>query len=301
LYVGDDNTAVEGTVRMLLEKQVNFNVVNTMKDWSDIKVLIITSGGVHAEGVEKISSFIKGGGKVLVMGEGIFEEGKPVIDIGASYLGGPSYDVDYTLAGELISEGIVSSPFLNYSPAIRIKPEEGTEILASIREPFFSRTIDHYCSHKNTPYTMEDASHPAVIRKGDVIYMAHDLDRQYHAEGARLHRDLFINALGLLRKNPMVSTSMPSAGRLNLLHQPEHSRYVVHLLYASPIQRGAVSVIEDLIPLFNTPLTLDLEKTIRKAYLVPSGEQIKLRKEGTNFKLTVPEFTCHTGIVLEYE
>ena len=94
-------------------------------------------------------------------------------------------------------------------------------MLASIREPYFSRTISHYCSHANTPYRLEDAAHPAVIRKGNVVYVAHDLDRLYHEQGARVHRDLFYNALKLLRTRPLVTADMPSAGRMNLLHQPE--------------------------------------------------------------------------------
>jgi hypothetical protein len=301
LYIGDDNTAVEGTVRMLLENQVNFNVVNTLDDWSDIETLVITSGGIHQESLSKILSFIERGGKVLIIGDGIFVDGEPIIDIGAEYLGKPKYDVDYTLVKDQLSGNIVESPFLNYSPAVRIKPEEGTEILAAIREPYFSRTIEHYCSHANTPYTLSDADHPAVIRKNNVIFIAHDLDRQYHAQGARMHRELFYNALSLLRENPLVTTQLPSAGRLNLLHQPVQKRYVVHLLYASPHQRGAVSVIEDLVPLYNIPVTVSLEEKILRAYLVPSGENLRMKKNGKSIELVIPEFTLHTAVVLEYE
>jgi len=93
---------------------------------------------------------------------------------------------------------------------------------------------------------------------------------------------------------------MPSSGRMNLLHQPEHNRYVVHLLYATPIQRGAVSVIEDLVPLDDTRVQVDLNETVKRAYLVPSGESLKIYKQGDKIELVVPEFTCHTALVLEY-
>lgn len=300
LYISESKAAIEGTVQMLLEEQINFNVVNTLEDWSEIEVLIITSGGVLEKDLERVQSFLDRGGKLIAMGAGIFVDGKPIIDIGATYLGKANFDVDYTIVGEKLSKEIVSSPFLNYSPAIRVNPESETEVLASIREPYFSRTLDHYCSHMNTPYRMGNASHPAVIRSGNVIYLAHELDKQYFSEGARIHRDLFINALNLLRENPMVETEMPSMGRMNLLKQADKKRYVVHLLYASPIQRGSVRVVEDLIPLFNTPLTFDVEESIKKAYLIPSGKKLKLKKSEGKLKLLIPEFTCHTGIVLEY-
>ena len=300
VYLGTDNPSIEGTVRMLLEKQVNFNMVNTLDDWSGLETIIITSTGIAPKDINKINAFIANGGKVLAMGSGIIVDGKPIIDIGATYLGQAAYDVDYTLVGEELSEDLVMSPFLNYYPAVRVEPGNGTEVLAKIREPYFSRTIDHYCSHANTPYKLEDADHPAVIRKGNVIFLAHALDRQYHGQGARVHRDLFINTLNLLRTKPMVTADMPSSGRMNLLHQPEDNRYVVHLLYASPLQRGAVSVIEDLVPLYNTRVQVDFKEDIKTAYLIPSGKSLKMEKRGEKLEFIIPEFTCHTALVLEY-
>ncbi len=73
-----------------------------------------------------------------------------------------------------------------------------------------------------------------------------------------------MEAFNSLDIEPMVKVELPSLGRINLLHQTEHKRYVLHLLYASPIQRGSVRVIEDLVPLYNAPVTFDLDKNIKK-------------------------------------
>jgi len=300
LYLVEDVAALEGVVRMLCERQVNFNVVNTLEDWTDLEVLIIPSGGVLPGDVERIRTFAESGGKVLVMGNSAFFQGAPLVDIGAAYAGEAMYDVDYTLTEPDLDRDMVDAPFLNYSAALRVIPEEGTEVLARIREPYFSRTLSHYCSHANTPYTLTDADHPAVIRNGNVVYMAHDLDRQYYREGARLHRDLFFNALDLLRTEPLVEVDMPSMGRINLLHQPEHSRYVLHMLYASPIQRGNVRVIEDLVPLYDIPVSIDLEEQVTRAYLIPSGDPVKFRKKDGKLHAVIPELKCHTALVLEY-
>ena len=300
LYIGEDLEAIEGTAEMLLENQVNFDVVNTLKDWSNIETLVITSGGVLPQDVPKIKDFAANGGKILAMGEGIFVDGKPIIDIGAEYLGKADYDIDYTVVSDPISNELVTSPFLNYTAALKIKPQNETEILASIREPYFSRTIAHFSSHKNTPNKLTVAQHPAVIRSGNIIYIAHDVDRQYHLEGARTHRDVFYNSLSLLRTEPFVSVEMPSMGRLNLLHQPEHNRYVAHLMYASPIQKGNVSVIEDFVPLYDVPLHLQLPQTIKQAYLVPSGEALTIEEKDGKYNLTVPKLIGHTAVVLEY-
>ena len=75
---------------------------------------------------------------------------------------------------------------------------------------------------------------------------------------------------------------------------------MVHLLYASPIQRGAVSVIEDLPSLYNTRVEVDFEEEIQRAYLIPSGESLAMEQKGDKLELIIPEFTCHTALVLEY-
>ncbi len=110
---------------------------------------------------------------------------------------------------------------------------------------------------------------PGVIRKGNVIFIAHELDKMYYDHGARLHRDMFNNALKLLRKKPMVETELTSAGRVSLLHQPRQNRYVVHLLYGPPITRGRCEVIEDLPVLYDVPVSVDLPETVKKAMLAP--------------------------------
>ena len=300
LYVGGDKGALEGVVAMLLENQINFNVVNTLKDWSDIETIVITSYGIFPKDQQRLDAFVARGGKVLVFGKGAFRDGKAIVDIGADYLGDAIYDVDYTLVNDRVSEELPRTPFLNFAPALRVKPKAGTEVLARIREPFFSRTLEKFSSHKNTPFKLEDAAHPAVIKSGNVVFFAHDIDLQYHQMGARVHRDIFYNAFNLLRTKSFVRTEMQSLGRVNLLQQPEQNRYVVHLLYASPIQRGEVRVIEDLVPIYNVPVTLNVPETIKSAYMVPSGERIELEREGGEVRFTVPKFQMHTAIVYEY-
>lgn len=300
LYVGGDKPALEGLVAMLVQNQVNFNVVNLLEDWSDIEVLVITSDGILERDQQRLDDFVANGGKVILMGKGAFWDGKPILDIGAEYLGEAEYDVDYTVVSDALSKNVVRSPFLNYEPALRVKSGGGTEILARLREPHFSRTLSHFSSHKNTPFKLEDAEYPAVIRNGNIIFFAHNIDKQYKEMGAQIHRDLFYNAFDLLRTKAFVRVKMPSMGRVNLLHQPKKSRYVVHLLYASPIQRGEVKVIEDMPPLYNIPVTIDLPEKIQRAYLVPSGELMEMNIVDGKVNILLPKLQMHTGIVLEY-
>ena len=123
----------------------------------------------------------------------------------------------------------------------------------------------------------------------------------YFSSGARIHRDLFKSVLDLIHTNPMVSTNLQSSGRINLLHQPEHNRYVAHLLYATPIQRGRAQVIEDLVPIYNTTVELNIDENIKKVYSVPGYKKLKVKKiNGKNY-VSVPEFKAHVAVVVEYQ
>lgn len=298
-----DKSADEGLTRMLLENQYNFEVVNNKKDWSNIKTIILPSSSrLKAEDVDRLKKFQANGGKLVTMGRGAldFETDEFQLDFGVDYIGGAEKDNDYTVVKPEIGDGIVHTPFLNYEPALRVKPESDTQILATIREPYFSRTLGYFSSHANTPNKLEDAGHPAVVQSESTVYFAHALDNAYFKHGARIHRDLFINGLNRVHKTRYLEVDLPSAGRVNLLYQPDKNRYVAHLLYAPAHQRGRAQVIEDLVPIYNTKVTVRLPQNVKKAYLVPSGELLNITKEGDGIAVEVEKFTAHTGVVFEY-
>ena len=194
---------------------------------------------------------------------------------------------------------MVESPFLNYNAAHRFRVQDA-EILASIKEPYFSRTPASFSSHQNTPYKLQDSEHSAIFRKGNIIYIAHNLDEMYFSSGARIHRDLFKEVLDIFHNNPLVKVDLQSSGRINLLHQPEKSRYVLHLLYATPIQRGRAQVIEDLVPIYDTDVQINLKKNIKKVFTVPGNKKLKIKKRNEKTFVRVPKFEAHVALVIEY-
>jgi hypothetical protein len=78
-------------------------------------------------------------------------------------------------------------------------------------------------------------------------------------------------------------------------------RYVVHLLFASPIQRGNCEVIEDLVPLYEVPVRVDVPARIQRATLIPAMQELALEKRVEGVQVVVPEFTCHCAIAFDYE
>ncbi len=297
------NNHDEALAKMLLQSHFDFEIANHVEDLSKFKVIVIPDiPFLSQEDADRINTYVQHGGGLLVMGDGALDETRSrfLLDIGATYLGPSERDIDYLVLGDPIRGDLIEDPFLNYMPALRIQPETGTEVLATIREPYFNRTLSAFSGHKNTPYLPEPADYPGVIQKGKVIYFAHNLGTMYNRYGMVLHREAFANALRRIHPNPIVEVDMPSEGRISLLHQKEKNRYVLHLLYAPKTLRGDYEIIEDLPALTNTLVKLDLPKSINNAYLIPSGERIPVEQTPGEMEFVIDSFSCHTAIVLEY-
>lgn len=293
----------EGVARMLLEIQRDFVVVDQGADLSQVGAIILTGAPCLTEvQAMKLTAFAAHGGGLLVLGEsGLDCAGKHfVLNIGATYLGPGQFDVDYTVVGDELGKNLVSSPFLNYEPAIRVRPAGDSKVLATIYEPYFSRTFATYCSHRNTPNRVEPAAHPGALSRGNIVFLPHRLGRMYHAHGARVHRELFKNALRLASPRPTLHVKMPSAGRVSVMHQPDQSRYVVHLLYAPALPRGECQVIEDVVPLYDIPLELRVPETVTTARLVPGGQALEMTQSDGVVSLVVPQVECHQAVAFEY-
>jgi putative glycosyl hydrolase-like family 6 (GHL6) protein len=302
LWFTNDFEADDGVASLLLDIHYDFRIANE-ENLSAFDTVVIGSARslTPAQGAA-LDQFVGRGGKLLVIERGALLAGEDrlALDIGASYIGAANYRMDYTIVGPSLTEDMVTTPFLNYNSGLRVRPGQGTEVLARIREPYFDRTYASYSSHRDTPYRLEDAVHPAVTREGNVVYLAHALDRQYKTHGLRLHRQLFQNALDLIYTEPTLTTDLPSTARVSLLHQPARNRYVAHLLYAPPIHRGEVESIEDMPPLYEVPVELRVPQTVKKAYTIPGKNELEITAADGSAKVTVPKFQMHTAVVFEY-
>ncbi len=302
LWLTLDNAADHGVVNILLEQHNDF-IVADEKNLDKLELLIIPSRNcLTDEQANKINGWVKNGGKLIVFGKGALDkDGKKfVLNVGADFLKKSDFQFDYTVVKPEIVKNIVTSPFLNYEAGLLVKPTTATA-LAAIREPYFNRTYAQYSGHRETPYKMEDSQYPAVIRNGNVIFFAHQLDQLYYTHGVRLHRELVNNAINILNDSPFLKiNNLPSCGRVSLLKQENEKRYVAHLLYAPALLRGEVQVIEDLVPISGVEIEVNVPEKVKAIYQIPGKTKLEFSKRGDMLKIKVPTFTMHTGIVLEY-
>lgn len=302
VLLSKDPKSDEGLEKMLLESQMDFDIVRENDDLTRFDALILPDCVLLDEAAAgRINAYVKNGGSVLLTGTSGLNISKTqfLIDIGAHYQGAALYENDYLQLSDKLIKGLVTSPFLFYEGAEQVHATDG-EVLASIREPYFNRTYGHYCSHQNTPYKLEKADHPGAMRKGNVVYLAHPVCKLYYDHGAQFHRDYLINALKLIYTNPVMTVEMPSSGRIHFVNQRGNDRYVLHLLYATPIQRGRVSVIEDLPPIYDVKASMQVKESIKRAYLAPQGTEIPFKQDGSTVNISIPKVECHQMAVFDY-
>jgi hypothetical protein len=302
LWLSLNKEADHGMVNMLLELHHDF-VIADEHNLNRLDLLIVPSETVLSEKqADIINDWVKNGGKLIAFAYGALDQTRQhfLLNVGAEFLKESDYDFDFTVVKEQMATDMVISPFLNYEAGMLVRPTTGN-VLASIREPYFNRTYEHYSSHRETPYKLKDSEFPAVVQNGNVIFFAHQLDRLYYNHGVRLHRELVNNALNLLSAAPILKVNnLLSSGRVSMLHQKNNNRYVAHLLYAPALQRGSVKVIEDLPPVPGVEIEVLLPEKITNVYAAPGNKKLDFIKKGNVLKIKVPTFTMHTAIVLEY-
>ncbi len=308
----------EGASRMLLELGEGFDVLDLEADLSKYKVVILPDefvlpgNGKMGDFEAKLYKYLEGGGKILASGDSGLDADKEdfVLDFGCENLGRSPWNPDYLIATELSPTPPVRGPFVIHGGAWDVAPREGAQVLSHRARPYFNRTWDHFCSHQHTP----DEGHiefAGAVLSPSAVYFAHSIFRSYRELGQPLYRDLVQDALAHLRGAKQVETSLPTTGRVSLMKQGEHKRYVLHLLHAIPVKRGAnssqwgtgsseVEVIEDLHPVHDVQISVRVPETIKSARLVPEGRELELKLEDGAARFSLEKLDCHAMIELAF-
>jgi hypothetical protein len=115
------------------------------------------------------------------------------------------------------------------------------------------------------------------------------------------------DALARLLPEPSLTVAgLPTAGRVSLMRQEAPNRLLLHLLYATPVKRGAdtsvyasgqqsVEVIEDLVPLHDIECAVRLPERAHPSSvtLEPEGVALPFTEDAGRVRFTVPRLLCH--------
>ncbi len=290
-----------GASRILLEGKYPFDVVDTESDFEKYKVLIMTDNSIiDAKLAEKIKAFTAKGGKVLASGESaLMNDGSGfALDLGAEYVGKCKYVPAYLRPGFEMN-GLWNAAYCIYEPSCEIKATG--EVIGVREDPYFERTVEHFCSHAQTPNDISK-NYPAITVGTEGAYIAFNVFTEYALTGALIARETVTHVLDLLLgENKTLSTNLPAQGVTTLMHQKDEHRYINHLLYAAPVKRGQkTEIIEDLIPVYETEVAVKIKETPKRVYLAPQMKDIEYTYENGTLSYTVDKFVCHQMVVIEY-
>jgi hypothetical protein len=311
---GDLPQSIMGATRMLEEGAYQFDIIDSQVDFQRYKVLVLPDEiPVTADTARKLNAFLSAGGGIVAsyasgmnpeqtaftsdtFGVNLNSEGprdnKGNLARGQIYTRGDY--VEYIMPEGAIGKGLPRTEHVLYLHGMDVTADPAAEVLADRVLPYFDRTYRHFCSHRQTPSSGQPGA-PAVVRKGRVIYFANPIFTEYSNIAPRWQKQLFLNAVEMLLPMPLVRHAGPTTLRITVNEQPEEDRWIVHLLHYIPERRSQlIDIIEDVIPLYDVPVALRVDRPVKYIHCVPQHCILPFRQNGSPVvTFVVPEISGH--------
>lgn len=293
-----------GVTRMLQEAAHQFDFIDSSGDFSKYKVLVLPDEiTVSKELAAKIEEYLANGGAIIASYKSGLNEQETEFSLkslGLTYKGQAPFSPDFILPGEKIAKGLPVTEHVMYIRGLEVAPTDEAEVLASVIEPYFNRTYQHFCSHAHTPSSGK-VGYPGIIRQGKAIYFTHPIFTQYQKNAPLWCKQLLMNALDLLLPEPLVRIDAPSTTLVTVNEQRAENRWVVHLLHYVPERRGQdFDVIEDVIPLYNVKVSVNIEREIRDVLCVPQRTSLELGQNGDRVEFVLPKLIGCQMVALNF-
>ena len=268
-----------GALHVLEQLKHQFEFIDAAADLTPYRLVILPDEvPMTARLAERVRAYLAGGGCLLITGLSGFDETTNdfflASEMGVHYQGPAPYAPDYLVLEPEVNMGVEPMHHSCEQPGVQIGVEAGVRVLAYSGAPYFNRTWEHFCSHQYTP--MEQATEDAVItQKGNVIYCARPLFREYALSARRVHKQVLANCIQRLLPTPRVlAPGLPSTAIVVVRRKGDD--LIVHLLHYVHQRRGqSLDVIEDVLPLYNVELSVRAERAPAQACLVPEQQPVE--------------------------
>ena len=309
-----------GVHSMLQEAGHQFDIIDSSADLNDYLVVILPDDiPVDAALNDKINAYLAGGGALIASFEsgldatktGFALDALPVTKTGdgprdrfGELVRGRQYErgdyTEYIIPTGEIGRGLAPTEHAMYIRGLEVAAADDADVLAEITLAVFDRTYQHFCSHRQSPSSGTTAG-AAIVRRGQVIYISSPLFTQYYHNAPRWCRTLFLNALNMLLPQPIVKHDGPSTLEVMINEQAAQNRLVLHLLHYIPIRRSQqIDIIEDVIPVYDIPVSVCTDSGIKRVKLVPAGDALEFGAVDGRIEFTVPKVNGHQMIELSY-
>lgn len=295
--------ATVGATRMLQELGQQFDIIDSLSDFSAYQVLILPDEiPVDEMLAAKLQIYLADGGALLTSYKsGLNPAGDAFAlpELGVVYEGEAPWSPDFILPGQLIGERPATGHVM-YQGGLQVQAAAGAEVLSLMLKPYFNRAWHHFCSHRHTP-AEGPAEYPGAVRQGSCIYFMHPLFGLYDQCAPRWCKQLVAGALDLLLPEPLVRHEGPSTVLVSLNVQTSQQRAVLHVLHYVPERRGRdFDTIEDVLPLHDLAVAVRCEQAVTGVTLVPGGQVLPFSQAGGRVEFTIPRVAGHQMAALQY-
>ena len=298
----------EGAVRVLLEGQFTFDVLDRESDFSLYRLIILPDAvTVDADLQRRLIGYEAAGGRVLMTGKsGLTPDGQVAFDVGAIWVGTSDMQGgDYLLPIPELRADAINDPLFMYLPSERISLTAG-QTLGNVFDPYFDRTPRHFSGHVNAPSQPDPTGYAAGVQKGGFTWLAHPIFSCYHTAGAvamlEIAEKVIAQALG---RPKMIATGLPRAGRATARYSGRRHSDVLHLLHATPALRGTlggqpIQPVQDLVTLHDIAVSVETHGKVRSVTLVPEGSELAFTAGDVRVAFTTPYVRGHQIVEISY-
>lgn len=287
---GEENVGISS---ILLENQIGFDLVTPSNVGRFKAVIVHESSVITPELEEKLVSYYKEGGKLLLIGN-CGKNNTFLSELtGIRYLGASEYSADYVLSHFEDGDELPETPQYCYSSSCVISSEG--ETFAEVLDPYFNRTYRHFCGHKNTPYDKHGERRQAIVKNGSAVACAHNFPLMYAKYGNVFHKRFLISALGLIFEKK-ITVSLGSQCRTLL--KKDGNDYLFNVTYVSPVRRGAAEIIEDIVTLKDVEVKVGITEKVKEIFLPLDGISVPFKQDENGIRFVIPSLSCHNVAVI---
>lgn len=303
--VGNLPPSSEGVCRMLTESGFQFDFIDSLCEFTKYKLLVLPDViPVNKELAMKLEQYIATGGKIFASFEsGLLPDKSDFFSpaFGVSYQGNAPFSHDFIKPEGEIGEGLPCAEHVMYLRGTHVEANVGADILQKAIEPVFERSWEHFCSHLHSPSSGKE-SYPAIVKNNGVIYFIHPVFTQYYENAPLWCKIMVRNAIDMLLGERLLRHNGPSTLVTTINSQEEKKRWIVHLLHYIPERRCKVmDIIEDVIPLYEVNVALNIGKKVNQVICVPQGIKIDFAQANAKVSFSVPKIMGHQMISVEFE
>lgn len=294
----------EGAAMLLSELKYQFHFIDKASDFSHYALIVAPDRVLFDEELtQKTNEFLSKGGALLLTHESGLDperKGFALPGLGLQYLGPSSFSQEFVRVEKSFASLVSLDPsydYILYDRGSRVALTGLGEVLGKIVHPYFNRTWETFCSHRQTPpaYLTDE---PAIVQAGKIIYISHPLFRMYRKWGYFVYRSILQGCIQRLLPNPLLRISnFPFGGEATVLERD--GQYILHLLYYPITSKGRVDIVEDCFPLTNVEVSLRTPASPKEVRAVPELESLAFQWRDGYACFVVPWVKGHQMVVVE--